>query len=55
VIVIVLVAARLHLGARTYDIRETLSTLQAKLNPHNFVRIHRSTIVNVHFIKEIQP
>jgi two-component system LytT family response regulator len=47
--------ARLHLGAQTHEIRETLSTLERKLNPRDFLRIHRSTIVNVHLIKEIQP
>lgn len=33
---------------------ETLSNFEKKLNPKNFVRIHRSIIVNLHFIKEIQ-
>jgi len=47
--------ARLHAGARKYQIRETLSNLERKLNPHDFLRIHRSTIVNVHRIKEIHP
>lgn len=47
--------ARLHVGQRTHEVRETLSTLERKLNPRNFLRIHRSTIVNVHLIKEIQP
>jgi two-component system, LytTR family, response regulator len=47
--------ARLHVGVRTHQIRETLSVLEGKLNPREFLRIHRSTIVNVNFIKEIQP
>ncbi|HYY72587.1 MAG TPA: LytTR family DNA-binding domain-containing protein [Candidatus Bathyarchaeia archaeon] len=47
--------ARLHVGPRTHEIRETLSALERKLSPRDFLRIHRSTIVNVHFIKEIQP
>lgn len=33
---------------------ETLSSFEQKLNPKIFVRIHRSTIVNINFIKEIQ-
>jgi two-component system LytT family response regulator len=33
---------------------ETLSSFEHKLNPKTFVRIHRSTIVNINFIKEIQ-
>ena len=47
--------ARLHIGARTREIRETLTALERKLNPRDFLRIHRSAIVNVHRIKEIQP
>ncbi len=47
--------ARVHLSARNYDIRETLSNLEQKLDPKQFVRIHRSTIVNLHFVKEVHP
>ena len=47
--------ARLHVGTRTYEIRETLDALEGELNPRDFLRIHRSTIVNAHVIKEIQP
>jgi two-component system LytT family response regulator len=32
-----------------------MNTLEAKLNPDRFRRIHRSTIVNVERIKELQP
>ncbi len=46
---------RLHLGGREYELRETLTELEGKLCPADFVRIHRSTIVNVHRIREIQP
>ena len=47
--------ARLHVGPSTYEVRETLVRLERKLNPRDFARIHRSTIVNIHHIKEIQP
>ena len=47
--------AQLHTGRRTYEIRQTLTYLEAKLNPREFLRIHRSTIVNVRRIREIQP
>jgi two-component system, LytTR family, response regulator len=47
--------ARLHVGAWTHEIRETLNTLERKLDPREFLRIHRSTIVNIRAIKEIQP
>ena len=47
--------ARLHAGRRVYDVRETLHALMEKLDPREFVRIHRSTIVNMHRIREVQP
>lgn len=47
--------ARLHVGRRVYDVRETLRALVEKLDPREFVRIHRSTIVNVGRIREVQP
>ncbi len=36
-------------------LRQSISNLSQRLNPSQFVRIHRSTIVNVHKIKELQP
>lgn len=46
--------ARLHVGNREYEIRETLTSLEQRLHSREFLRIHRSTIVNVNRIKEIQ-
>lgn len=46
---------RLHLGIHSFLIRETLTTLEKKLNPQHFLRIHRSTIVNVQRVKEVRP
>lgn len=45
----------LHIGAKSHLVRETLSSMESKLDPAVFVRIHRSTIVNVDRIKELQP
>ena len=46
----------LHTGAaEPFVLRETLSNYEARLDPKKFVRIHRSTIVNVDHIKELQP
>jgi two-component system LytT family response regulator len=47
--------ARLHVARKVYDIRETLQALMEKLDPRDFVRIHRSTIVNIQRVREVQP
>ena len=44
----------LHTEKSKHLLYVTLSHFEEKLNPKTFVRIHRSTIVNFHFIKEIQ-
>jgi len=46
---------RFHIGKESYLLREKISRLVEKLAPQHFVRIHRSTIVNVKRIKELQP
>lgn len=46
---------RLHAGGREYLLRETMTALEAKLDPTDFVRIHRSTIVRVDRIRELEP
>jgi two-component system LytT family response regulator len=43
----------LHTTDREYMIDETLADLEVKLNGSTFVRIHRSYIVNVNFIREL--
>lgn len=45
----------LDTGATSHLIRMRLHHLEAKLNPQTFVRIHRSTIVNIDQIKEMHP
>ncbi len=45
----------LHVKDRIYPLRETMSQLESKLNPSQFVRIHRSSMVNLDRIKEILP
>jgi two-component system, LytTR family, response regulator len=45
--------ARLHVGAKTYMLRETIKQLSASLDPKRFVRIHRSAMVNVNHVREI--
>jgi two-component system LytT family response regulator len=46
---------RLHTGADSHLLRETMNGIEARLDPEKFLRIHRSTIVNVERIKELQP
>lgn len=45
----------IHTEKETYLIRETMNNLEQQLDPSKFKRIHRSNIVNVDFIKEMQP
>ncbi len=45
----------LHVGRATYLLRESLSALERKLDPDQFVRSHRSAIVNVDRIRELGP
>jgi two-component system LytT family response regulator len=47
--------ACLHCGTETHVLRETMGELEARLDPACFVRVHRSTIVNIDRIKELQP
>ena len=46
---------RIHAGREAYLTRQTMNRIEAELGSGRFVRIHRSTIVNVEFIKEIHP
>ncbi len=47
--------ARLRVGPQEYLIRETMQALESKLPQGDFVRIHRSVIVNRRRIKELRP
>jgi len=46
---------RLHVGKEAHLLRETMNRLASKLDPDKFLRIHRSTLVNIERIKELQP
>jgi two-component system LytT family response regulator len=46
---------RVHAGGNAYLLRETLAHIALRLPPERFLRVHRSTIVNIDRIKEIQP
>ena len=45
----------LHLAGRVHELRETMASLAARLDPRHFARVHRSAIVNVRRIRDIQP
>jgi two-component system, LytTR family, response regulator len=45
----------LHCGRETHVVRETMSELESRLDPAQFLRVHRSAIVNLDRIKELQP
>ena len=47
--------ARLHAGGKTHLVRETLTSVEARLDPRQFVRIHRSAIINVERVATLQP
>jgi len=46
---------RLHVGSEAHVLHETTSGIEGKLDPRKFLRIHRSTIVNIERIKEMHP
>ncbi|RMH19114.1 MAG: DNA-binding response regulator [Acidobacteria bacterium] len=45
---------KLHAKGESHLLRETMNRLERKLDPNLFLRIHRSTIVNLERIKELQ-
>jgi two-component system LytT family response regulator len=45
---------RVHVGSQCYLVRDTMSHLESELDPLQFIRIHRSTIVNVDRVQEMQ-
>lgn len=46
---------RIHAGPNTYLLRQTISAFAQQLPPDKFMRIHRSIIVSLAKIKELQP
>lgn len=46
---------KIHTKEKTYLKNVSMNELEVKLNPQNFIRIHRSTIVNIAYIKEMKP
>jgi len=44
---------RVHTGSKSYEIRETMTGISAKLDPLRFVRLHRSFIVNLSHVPNV--
>ena len=46
---------RLHVGSESHLFRETMNNIEGQLDDRQFIRIHRSRIVNTDRVKEMQP
>jgi two-component system LytT family response regulator len=46
---------KLHVGTTSHLLRETMNSIETRLDPEKFFRIHRSRIVNMERIQEMQP
>jgi two-component system LytT family response regulator len=45
----------LHCGQNLYPVRTGIQSLEGELDPEEFIRIHRSYMVNVDSIRELKP
>jgi two-component system LytT family response regulator len=46
---------KLHVGPEAHLLRETMTAIEAQLDPETFFRIHRCHIVNIERVQELQP
>lgn len=46
---------KFHVSGRALLMRETMARLEARLDPKRFIRIHRSTIVNIDRLRKMSP
>ncbi len=47
--------SQVHCGRSVHTVRQTMAALESRLDPGRFVRIHRSTIVNVDRVRAVEP
>lgn len=47
--------AVLHVGGQTYEVRSSLTKLESELDPRRFVRVHKSYMVNIARVLEVEP
>jgi two-component system LytT family response regulator len=45
---------RIHTASESHLLRETIGRLESRLDPRSFIRIHRSSIVNLQYVKEVK-
>jgi two-component system, LytTR family, response regulator len=45
---------RICTGSETHLLRETMASIEQKLDPEKFMRVHRSSIVNLQYVKEVR-
>jgi two-component system LytT family response regulator len=45
---------RICTGTETHLLRETMSSMEQRLDPETFLRVHRSAIVNLRYVKEVR-
>jgi two-component system, LytTR family, response regulator len=43
-----------HVGDKAHMIRKSIKNLESRLDPQKFIRLHRSALVNVRFIKGLK-
>ena len=41
-------------GSESHLLRETIGHIEDRLDPEDFIRVHRSAIVNLHYVKEVK-
>lgn len=45
----------LHCGTERHIVRETMAAMTARLEPHGFMRVSRSAVINLAKLREVQP
>jgi two-component system LytT family response regulator len=45
---------RIYVGGESHLLRETMGHLEGRLDPQSFLRVHRSSIVNLRYVKEVK-
>ncbi len=46
---------KIHTGEKTHIVKESLKTMEQKLPGQSFIRVHKSFIVNMKYVKTLEP